>query len=154
MSVRDAFKRLKRELADLQDSGRATAREYGRASGSLRRLLVSDLLLAREAMIQGLVFLLLCALAAGTAWALVMAMMVIGLLQMGLPLQVALLVPLLVSMGVAWFAWRGANRALSYSDLDATRRQLGAWFPEDEAEEEAARAATGTAAATTPESAP
>ena len=155
MSVFDAAKRLKQELADLQESGRVAAREYGRASGSLRRLLVADLMLARDAMIRGLVFLLLCALAVGTAWVVAMAMLVIGLIQLGLPLQVALLIPLLVSLTVAYFAWKGANYALSYSDLDATRRQLGAWFPDDEIEEEAARAAAASAEPTaTPESMP
>jgi hypothetical protein len=156
VSVIDAAKRLKQELADLQESGRAAAREYGRASGSLRRLLVADLMLARDAMIRGLVFLLLCALAAGTAWAVAMAMLVIGMIQLGLPLQVALLIPLLVSLTVAYFAWKGASYALSYSDLDATRRQLGAWFPDDELEEDAARAAAApeSAPAPTPESTP
>ena len=155
MPVVDAAKRLKQELADLQASGRAAAREYGRASGALRKLLVADLMLARDAMIRGLVFLLLCALAAGTAWVVAMAMLVIGLIQLGLPLQVALLIPLVVSLTVAYFAWKGASYALSYSDLDATRRQLGAWFPDDEAEEDAARAAAATAEVTpAPESAP
>lgn len=150
MSVFDAAKRLKQELADLQESGRVAAREYGRASGSLRRLLVADMMLARDAMIRGLVFLLLCALAAGTAWAVAMAMLVIGMIQLGLPLQVALLIPLLVSLTVAFFAWKGASYALSYSDLDATRRQLGAWFPDDEIEEDAARAATAPESTPTP----
>lgn len=150
MSVVDAAKRLKQELADLQESGRAAAREVGRASASLRRLLVADLMLARDAMIRGLVFLLLCALAAGTAWVVAMAMLVIGLIQLGLPRQVALLIPLLVSLTVAYFAWKGASYALSYSDLDATRRQLGAWFPDDEIEEEAARAAGAVESTPTP----
>jgi len=156
VSVFDAVKRLKQELADLQESGRVAAREYGRASGSLRRLLVADLMLARDAMIRGLVFLLLCALAVGTAWVVAMAMLVIGLIQLGLPLQIALLIPLLVSLTVAFFAWKGASYALSYSDLDATRRQLGAWFPDDEIEEEAAPAAASAeaSAAPAPESAP
>jgi hypothetical protein len=157
VSVVDAAKRLKQELADLQESGRAAAREYGRASASLRKLVMADLMLARDAMIRGLVFLLLCALAAGTAWAVAMAMLVIGMIQLGLPLQVALLIPLLVSLTVAYFAWKGASYALSYSDLDATRRQLGTWFPDDELEEEAARAAaaaTESVPTPTPESTP
>lgn len=145
MSAFDAVKRLKQELADLQESGRTAAREYGRAGASLRKLVVADLMLARDAMIRGLVFLLLCALAAGTAWAVAMAMLVIGLTQAGLPLQVALAVPLLVSLVVAYFAWKAASYALSYSDLDATRRQLGSWFPDDEMEEDAARAAAAAA---------
>ena len=156
MSAFDAVKRLKQELADLQESGRTAAREYGRASASLRKLVMADLMLARDAMIRGLVFLLLCALAAGTAWAVAMAMLVIGMIQLGMPLQVALLIPLLISLVVAYFAWKGATYALSYSDLDATRRQLGAWFPDAEAEEEAARAAAVSEPAPTvpPESPP
>ena len=156
MSALDAAKRLKQELADLQESGRTAAREYGRASASLRRLLVADLMLARDALIRGLVFLLLCALLAGTAWVVAMVMLVLGLIQVGLPLQVALLIPLLVSLLIAYFAWRGATHALSYADLDATRQQLGSWFPDNATEAAAAEQAASdsqTAAAPLPENA-
>jgi hypothetical protein len=125
----DAAERLKSELGSLLDAGRDVAREYGAAGGSFRRLVLSDISLARVALIRGLVFLLLCLIMAGTAWAAAMVMLVVGLNQAGLSLLLSLLIPLLVSLGVARYAWGVARKALAFADLDATRRQLSAWFP-------------------------
>src|SRR5207342_2227908 len=105
------------------DAGRATAREYGAAGASFRKLLLSDIALARVALIRGLVFLLLCALMAGTAWVALMVMLVVGLNVLGLPLWLSPLLPLAASAGVAWYAWTVARKALAFADLDATRRQ-------------------------------
>jgi hypothetical protein len=125
----DAAERLKSELGSLLDAGRDVAREYGAAGGSFRRLVLSDISLARVALIRGLVFLLLCLIMAGTAWATAMVMLVVGLNQAGLSLLLSLLIPLLVSLGVARYAWGVARKALAFADMDATRRQMAAWFP-------------------------
>lgn len=125
----DAAERLKRDAGALLEAGRTVAREYGAAGGSFRRLVLSDISLARVALIRGLVFLLLCALTGGTAWVAAMVMIVVALNQAGLSLLVSLLIPLLVSVGVARYAWGVARKALAFADLDATRRQLAAWFP-------------------------
>ena len=131
MPVLDAAERLKQDLGSVLDAGRGVAREYGGLGSAFRRLLLADLSLSRQALVRGLVFLLLCALAAGTAWVTAMTMVIVGLWQLGLPWMVAFLVPLAISLGVAWVAWLHARRALSYSDFDATRRQLAIWFPDE-----------------------
>src|SRR6187397_2500322 len=128
MSALDAAERLKEDVSTVLDAGRTTAREYGAAGASFRKLLLSDIALARVALIRGLVFLLLCALMAGTAWVAAMMMLVVGLNSLGLPLFVALLLPLAASGAAAWYAWTVARKALAFADLDATRRQLSAWF--------------------------
>ena len=128
MSALDAAERLKEDVSTLLEAGRDTAREYGAAGASFRKLLLSDIALARVALIRGLVFLLLCALMAGTAWVAAMVMVVVGLNWLGLHLFWALLLPLLASAGAGWYAWIVARKALAFADLDATRRQLAAWF--------------------------
>ena len=128
MSALDAAERLKEDVSTVLDAGRASAREYGAAGASFRKLLLSDIALARVALIRGLVFLLLCALMVGTAWVAAMVMLVLGLNALGLPMLAALLVPLLASAGAGYYAWTVARKALAFADLDATRRQLAAWF--------------------------
>ena len=128
MSALEAAERLKEDVSTVLDAGRTTAREYGAAGASFRKLLLSDIALARVALIRGLVFLLLCALMAGTAWVAAMVMVVVGLNWLGLHLFWALLIPLSASAGAAWYAWIVARKALAFADLDATRRQLSAWF--------------------------
>jgi hypothetical protein len=125
----EAIDRLKRDAHTLLDAGRTVVREYGGAGDAFRRLLLSDIALARVALIRGLVFLLLCMLGLGTAYALLTIMLVLGLHQLGVPWQLALLLPVAVSAGVAWYAWHTARKALAFADLDATRRQLAVWFP-------------------------
>ena len=125
----DAAERLKNELGSLLEAGREVAREYGAAGGSFRRLVLSDISLARVALIRGLVFLLLCMIMAGTAWAATMVLLVVALNQAGLSLIVSLLIPLLVSAGIGRYAWGVARKALAFADMDATRRQLAGWFP-------------------------
>ena len=128
MSALDAAERLKEDVSTLLEAGRDTAREYGAAGASFRKLVLSDIALARVALIRGLVFLLLATLMGGTAWVAAMTMLVVGLDALGLPLMLALLVPLIASGIAAWYAWTAARRTLAFADLDATRRQLAAWF--------------------------
>jgi len=52
----------------------------------------------------------------------------IGLWQLHLPWLVALLIPLAASATAGWYAWKTARKAFAFADLDATRRQLSAWF--------------------------
>lgn len=129
MSALDAAERLKQDVSALLEAARGVAREYATAGSSLRRLVLSDISLARVALIRGLVFLLLGALTFGTAWVAAMVMIVIALNQTGIPLLLALFIPLVISLGVAWYAWHVARKALAFADLDATRRQLAVLFP-------------------------
>lgn len=128
MSALDAAERLKQDVGQLLDAGRTTAHEYGAAGASFRKLLLSDLALARVALVRGLVLLLVCALMAGTAWVTAMLLLVVGLNMLGAPWLLALLLPLLASVGVAWFAWTAARKALALADLETSRRQFAAWF--------------------------
>ena len=57
-----------------------------------------------------------------------MVMLVIGLHELHLHWLLALLLPLAASGGLAWKAWVTARKAFAFADLDATRRQLAAWF--------------------------
>lgn len=125
----EAAERLKRDVSSLLDAGRSVASNYAQVGGSFRRLVLSDLSLARVALIRGLVFLVLCALMAGTGWLVAMVMLVLGMHELGLNWMVALLVPLIVSLLVARYAWGVARKALAFADMDATRRQLATWFP-------------------------
>lgn len=131
MPVLDAAERLKQDVDALLEAGRNVAGEYGAVGSAFRRLLLADLALSRMALVRGLVLLLVCALAVGTAWVTAMTMLIVGLWQLGLPWMVAFLVPLTLSLAVAWVAWQHARKSLSYSDFDATRRQLALWFPDD-----------------------
>src|SRR4249919_2714711 len=128
MSALDAAERLKEDVSTLLEAGRDTAREYGAAGASFRKLVLSDIALARVALIRGLVFLLLAALMGGTAWVAAMVMIVVGLNALGLHMLLALLVPLAASAGAACYAWGVARRTPAFADLDATRRQLAASF--------------------------
>jgi hypothetical protein len=125
----EAVDRLKRDAHTLLDAGRTVVREYGGAGDAFRRLVLSDIALARVALIRGLVFLLLSMLGIGTAYALVTIMIVVGLHQLHVPWLLALLLPVGISAFVGWYAWHTARKALAFADLDATRRQLAAWFP-------------------------
>ena len=125
----EAAERLKRDAGALLAAGRSVASNYAQVGGSFRRLVLSDFSLARVALIRGLVFLVLCALMAGTGWLVAMVMLVLGAHQVGLPWQVALLVPLILSALAGRYAWGVARKALAFADMDATRRQLAVWFP-------------------------
>jgi hypothetical protein len=125
----EAVDRLKRDAQALLDAGRTVVREYGGAGDAFRRLVLSDIALARVALIRGLVFLLLAMLMIGTTYAFATILLVYVLTEVGVPMWGALLVPIVVSAVVARYAWHVARKALAFADLDATRRQLAAWFP-------------------------
>lgn len=129
MPALDAAERLKQDVSALLEAGRGVAREYAGAGASFRRLVLSDISLARVALIRGLVFLLLCALTIGTAWVAAMVMIVLALSRTGIDMLLAVFIPLVISLGAAWYAWTVARKALAFADLDATRRQLAIIFP-------------------------
>ena len=129
MSALDAAERLKDDVSGLLEAGRNVAREYGSAGASFRRLVLSDLALARTALIRGLVFLLVAVILAGTAWGVAMVMIVVVLHEVGLHWLMALVLPLVLSLGIARYCWGVSRKALAFADLDATRRQMADWFP-------------------------
>ena len=129
MPALDAAERLKDDVSGLLQAGRDVARDYGSAGSAFRRLVMSDLALARTALIRGLVFLLVAVILAGTGWGVAMVMIVVVLHQVGLHWLLALVVPLVLSLGIARYCWGVSRKALAFADLDATRRQLSDWFP-------------------------
>src|SRR5690349_22464363 len=110
----EAVDRLKRDAEGLLDAGRTVVREYGGAGDAFRRLVLSDIALARVALIRGLVYLLLAMLMIGTTYAFVTILLVYALTEAGVPMWGALLVPIVVSAGVARYAWHVARKALAF----------------------------------------
>jgi hypothetical protein len=70
------------------------------------------------------VFLLLSMIGFGTAYALMAALLVWMLHWAGLPLPLAMLLPLLASGVLGWFTMRRARATFRYADFEATRRQF------------------------------
>jgi hypothetical protein len=147
---------LTESARSVYDAARNVASAWGGTFAALRRLLVADLALAREALIRGLVLLFLAAIMAGTTWALLTALAVWGLYKAGVGWGLALTVPLLVSAALGWIAFLHAAKALQLADLDASRRQLTLWFGTADEVDEAKQAPSGSlnAGAAPPASAP
>jgi hypothetical protein len=135
MSALDAAERLKQDADALLDASRTVASDYAATGSAFRRLLVADLSLARDGLIRGLIFLLLCTLAAGTATLLLVAFLLMGLRGLGLSWPLTLLVPFLISVVIGWLGWVKAREALGLTELEATRRQLAAWFAPAQSEQ-------------------
>src|SRR5688500_19976395 len=101
----EAVDRLKRDAQSLLDAGQTVVREYGGAGDAFRRLVLSDIALARVALIRGLVFLLLAMLMIGTTYAFATILLVYALTEFGVPVWGALVVQVVVSAGVARVCW-------------------------------------------------
>lgn len=106
------------------DAARETARAYLGGFDALRQLFAAEVGLARDALVQALVFLLVATVMLGTCYLLITALTVSLLLSAGAPLPLAIAIPLLVSGGVAWFGVQRARAMLRLADFEATRRQL------------------------------
>jgi hypothetical protein len=91
---------------------------------ALKRLFLEEFALARDAIVASLVFLLGAMLLFATAYALLTALLVLGLRWTGLPWAVALLLPLAISAALGWFAFSRARALFRYADFESTRRQL------------------------------
>lgn len=129
MDVADEVRQLAEDARGIGESVRSTAKAHSSTVGAFRRLFGADLLLARQALIRGLVYLLLTTLLAGTTWILVVGASIFALNRLGLSYLLAMLLIGLVNAGFGYWAWRIASAALNYADLEATRRQLDAMFP-------------------------
>ena len=69
-------------------------------------------------------FLLLAMIGFGTAYALLTALVVFLLFWAGVPVVLALLIPLAASAFLGWFTMRRARAEFRYADFEATRRQF------------------------------
>lgn len=106
------------------DAARAAARAYAGSFDALRQLFAAEVSLARDALIQALIHLLVVTVMLGTVYLLVTALMVSLLLSAGAPLPLAIAIPLVVSGGIAWYSVTRARALLRHADFEGTRRQL------------------------------
>ena len=135
---------LTESARSVYDAARHVAGAWSGTFGALRRLLVADIALAREAVIRGIVLLCLSAILLGTAWLMLAALVVWGLYEAGAGWGIALAVPLVISAILGGIAFWYAARMLRLADLDASRRQLTLWFGTPEEVKEANQAPPGT----------
>ena len=136
----------------MYEAARTVAGAWGGTFTALRRLLVADLALAREALVRGLVLLVVSGILFGMAWILLVALAVWGLYVAGLGLGIAIGIPLLLSAALGGVAFWYAAQALRLADLDASRRQLTLWFGSIDEVEEAKQAPSGSLHAGAPPS--
>jgi len=112
------------DAAAVLAAARDSAGAYLGALDALRRLFAAEFGLARDALVQALVFLLLATVMVATAYGLLTALAVAGVRALGAPWPLAIAVPLLLSLGLAWLAARRARALLRHADFEGTRRQL------------------------------
>ena len=108
----------------LLEAGRDGIAAYLIGLRALKRLFFAEAALARDATVLGLVYLLLSMIGFGTAYVLITALVVYLLHWSGVPLVLALTIPLIVSGFLGWFTMRRARAEFRYADFEATRRQL------------------------------
>ena len=135
---------LTESARSVYDAARNVAGAWSGTFGALRRLLVADIALAREAVIRGVVLLCLAAILFGSAWLMLTALAVWGLHEAGTGWAIALAVPLVVSAILGGIAFWHAASTLRLADLDTSRRQLTLWFGTPEEVKEANQAPPGT----------
>lgn len=110
-------------------AAREAAAAYAAGFHTLRRLFAAEVALAREALVHALVWLLLAMVMLGTAYALLTALLVAGLNALGLPMPLAIALPLALSVAGALLAGRRARALMRLADFEGTRRQLAAGLP-------------------------
>jgi uncharacterized membrane protein YqjE len=115
---------IKEDAQKVLDAARAAAQSYFGGFTTLRRLFAAEVSLARDALIHALMYVLIATVMLGTAYLLLTALLVSGLRALGAPWPLALAVPLVISVAVAWFGIVRAGAALRHADFEATRRQL------------------------------
>lgn len=90
------------------DAARSTASAYAGTFQALRRLFAAEVGLARDAIVQAVVYLMVATVMLGTAYLLLTALLVSALRALGAPWLLALFLPLALSVAVAWL---GLSRA-------------------------------------------
>lgn len=108
----------------LLQAGRDSIAAYATGLRAFKRLFLADAALARDAVVHGLVYLLLSMIGIGTAFVLLTALVVYLLHWAGVPLALALFLPLLASLLIGWLTLRLARGQFRYADFEATRRQF------------------------------
>ena len=105
-------------------AARDAAAAHVNALHALRKLFAAEVGLAKVALVQALVFLLLAMVMVATAYGLLTALLVAGLRSFGAPWPLAIAIPLVLSIALAGLAaWR-ARGLLDHADFEGTRRQI------------------------------
>ena len=105
-------------------AARDAAAAHVGALQALRRLFAAEVALAKVALVQALVFLLLAMVMLATAYGLLTALLVAGLRSAGAPWPLAIAIPLVLSLALCGLAaWR-ARAVLRHADFEGTRRQI------------------------------
>ncbi|GGA66135.1 hypothetical protein GCM10011521_00300 [Arenimonas soli] len=102
----------------------STASAYVGTLRALRELFLAEVGLARHALTQAMVLLMLATVMVATTWGLLTALIVAGIRATGASWPLAIAVPLLLSVLIgAAAAWR-AHGLMRHLDFEATRRQV------------------------------
>ncbi|MFH1599219.1 MAG: hypothetical protein ABIJ73_02115 [Pseudomonadota bacterium] len=105
-------------------AARDTASAYVGTLHALRQLFLAEVGLARHALTQAMVLLMLATVMVATTWGLLTALIVAGIRATGASWPLAIAVPLLLSVLIgALAAWR-AHGLMRHLDFEATRRQV------------------------------
>jgi hypothetical protein len=134
---------LTRAAQEIGSAGMQAGRSAWGIVTSFRRLVAADLALSRSAFGLTLAYTAGAIVLGASAWMFLMAAVVLGLQELGLPLVWAVLIPGLASgIGAGVVAFAG-SRIFEHTRLDATRRQLArfGWAGDPEHDD---RVETGT----------
>ncbi|GAB2663378.1 hypothetical protein [Arenimonas aestuarii] len=105
-------------------AARDTASAYAGTLQALRQLFLAEVGLARHALTQAMVLLMLATVMVATTWGLLTALIVAGIRATGASWLLAISVPLVLSALIgAAAAWR-AHGLMRHLDFEATRRQV------------------------------
>ena len=105
-------------------AARDTASAYLGTLHSLRQLFLAEVGLARHALTQAMVLLMLATVMVATTWGLLTALIVAAIRNTGASWTLAIAVPLLISVVIGAVAAFRARRLIRHLDFESTRRQF------------------------------
>jgi hypothetical protein len=105
-------------------AARETASAYLGTLHALRQLFLAEFGLARDAMVQALVLLMVATVMLATTWGLLTALLVAGIRSTGASWPLAIAVPLVLSIIIGALAGMRARGLMRHADFEATRRQV------------------------------
>lgn len=105
-------------------AARETASAYLGTLHALRQLFLAEFGLARDALVQALVLLMLATVMVATTWGLLTALVVAGIRSTGAPWWLAIAVPMVASIIIGTLAGWRARALVKHADFEATRRQV------------------------------
>lgn len=105
-------------------AARDTASAYFGTLQSLKRLFLAEFGLARDALVQAMVLLMLATVMVATTWGLLTALIVARIRATGASWALAISVPLVLSILIGAAAGWRARGLIRHLDFEATRRQV------------------------------